>query len=170
MLVYLTLIARPKDRARFEALYTRYGGLMHHVAMGILGNEKDAEDAVHEAFLAIARHMNKVGEVGDPRTKAYVVTIAQRKAIDLYRQRTRHPAAHLEEGDLTTVPETDHGLARCILKLPDRDRQFVLLKFDQGYTTKEIADMMGLTLSAARKVEQRAKARLEILCREEGLL
>ena len=68
------------------------------------------------------------------------------------------------------MPETENGLARCILKLPDRDRQFVLLKFDQGYTTKEIADMMGLTLSAAYKVEQRAKARLETLCREEGLL
>ena len=167
MLVYLTLIARPRERARFEELYTR---LMHHVAMGILKDEKDAEDAVHEAFLAIARHMDKVGEVDDPRTKAYVVTIAQRKAIDLYRQRTRHPVADLEEGDLTTVPETDHGLARCILKLPDRDRQFVLLKFDQGYTTKEIADMMGLTPSAAYKLEQRAKARLETLCREEGLL
>ena len=170
MLVYLTLIARPRNRARFEELYTRYGGLMHHVAMGILKDEKDAEDAVHEAFLAIARHMNMVGDVNDPRTKAYVVTIAQRKAIDLYRQRNRHLGAHLEEGDLTTVPETDHGLARCILMLPDRDRQFVLLKFDQGYTTKEIADMMGLTLAAARKVEQRAKARLETLCREEGLL
>ena len=171
MLVYLALIARPGNRARFEELYTRYGGLMHHVALGILGNEKDAEDAVHEAFLAIARHMNKVGEVGDPRTKAYVVTIAQRKAIDLYRQRARRPVDDLEESTvLTTVPETDHGLARCMLKLPDRDRQFVLLKFDQGYTTKEIADMMGLTLSAAYKVEQRAKVRLEKLCREEGLL
>lgn len=170
MLVYLALITRPGNRARFEELYTRYGGLMHHVALGILGNDKDVEDAVHEAFLAIARHMDKVGDVNDPRTKAYVVTIAQRKAIDLYRQRNRHLVAHLEEGDLTTVPETDHGLARCILKLPDRDRQFVLLKFDQGYTTKEIADMMGLTLAAARKVEQRAKARLETLCREEGLL
>ncbi|MBR2490853.1 MAG: sigma-70 family RNA polymerase sigma factor [Ruminiclostridium sp.] len=172
MLVYLALIARPKERARFEELYTRYGGLMHHVAMGILGNEKDAEDAVHEAFLAMSRHMNKVGEVGDPRTKAYVVTIAQRKAIDLCRQRTRRPVTHLEEAGLglTTVHETDNGLARCMLKLPDRDRQFVLLKFDQGYTTKEIADMMGLTLSAAYKVEQRAKARLETLCREEGLL
>ena len=30
--------------------------------------------------------------------------------------------------------------------------------------------MMGLTLAAARKVEQRAKARVETLCREEGLL
>ena len=170
MLVYLALIARPRERARFEELYTRYGGLMHHVAMGILGKEKDAEDAVHEAFLAMARHMDKVGEVGDPRTKAFVVTIAQRKAIDLYRQRTRHPVVDLEEGTLTTVPETENGLAQCMLKLPDRDRQFVLLKFDQGYTTKEIADMMGLTLAAARKVEQRAKARLETLCREEGLL
>lgn len=172
MLVYLALIARPKQRARFEELYTRYGGLMHHVALGILRNEKDAEDAVHEAFLAIARHMDKVGDVNDPRTKAYVVTIAERKAIDLYRQRTRRPETDLDEATLglTTEHETDNGLARCMLKLPDRDRQFVLLKFDQGYTTKEIADMMGLTLSAAYKVEQRAKARLEKLCREEGLL
>ena len=170
MLTYLAVIARPGHRARFEELYTRYGGLMHHVALGILRNEKDAEDAVHEAFLAIARHMNKVGGVDDPRTRAYVVTIAERKAIDLYRQRTRHPQTDLEEGDLTTEHETENGLVRCILKLPDRDRQFVLLKFDQGYTTKEIADMMDLTPSAAYKLEQRAKARLETLCREEGLL
>ena len=162
MLIYLNLIADPQGRQNFEELYTRYQALLFYVASRILDNEKDAEDAVHNAFVSVAQNMDRVSAL-DP---------SQRKAIDHQRSRSRRPTVALAEetvGLTVRYPE-ENGLARCMLKLPARDRQFVLLKFDQGYTTKEIADMMGLTLAAARKVEQRAKARLETLCREEGLL
>ena len=51
LLVYLQLIDSPEEQSRFEDLYITYRKLMFHVAKGILGNDQDAEDAVHDAFL-----------------------------------------------------------------------------------------------------------------------
>ena len=64
----------------------------------------------------------------------------------------------------------DDGLARCILALPARYREWILLKYDHGYETAELAALLGLSLDAAYKLDQRAKKKLEALCREEGLL
>ena len=55
-------------------------------------------------------------------------------------------------------------------KLPARYRQFLLLRYDHDYTVKEVAQMMGLSVSAAYKLEQRAKKKLETICREAGVL
>lgn len=44
------------------------------------------------------------------------------------------------------------------------------LKHELGYSTKEVAELMGISWPAARKLEQRARDRLEELCREEGIL
>ena len=53
--------------------------------------------------------------------------------------------------------------------LPAHYRQ-VLLKHHHGYTIKEIARMLSLTEANAYKIEQRARARLEELCKEAGIL
>lgn len=56
------------------------------------------------------------------------------------------------------------------MKLPARYREFLRLKHELGYSTKEVAELMGISWPAARKLEQRARDRLEELCREEGIL
>lgn len=53
---------------------------------------------------------------------------------------------------------------------PARYREFLRLKHELGYSTKEVAELMGISWPAARKLEQRARDRLEELCREEGIL
>lgn len=94
------------------------------------------------------------------------------QAIDLYRKKQRHPHVELDEDavGLTVEYSGDNELAYCMAKLPARYRNILLLKYHQGYTTREIAGLMGLTLSNTSKLEQRAKAKLEQLCKEVGLL
>ena len=46
----------------------------------------------------------------------------------------------------------------------------ILLKYSHGYTTREIAGILGISLPVASKLDQRAKARLKELCEKEGLL
>ena len=53
MIIYLQMIESDEDKSKFEQLYIMYKGLMFHVAMKILKNEFDAEDAVHQAFLSL---------------------------------------------------------------------------------------------------------------------
>ncbi len=172
MLVYLAALDSLENRDVFQRLYTRYRGLMFRVARQILHNDQDAEDAVHNAFLALVDHVQKISDPDSPKTRAFVVTIVEHKAIDLYRQKARRPTQELwEEAQGIAVPyDGDDGLARCILALPARYRDWILLKYDQGYSTKELARLLGLSMDAAYKLDRRAKEKLEALCREEGLL
>lgn len=76
------MIESDEDKSKFEQLYIMYKGLMFHVAMKILKNEFDAEDAVHQAFLSLIENLKKISDVKCPKTRAYIVII-RRLYIDI---------------------------------------------------------------------------------------
>ena len=172
MIIYLQTIDDPRDQSKFEQLYIKYKDLMHYTADRVLRNKQDAEDAVHDAFLSIAKKIETISVVDSPKTRAYVVTIVENKAIDLYRKRQRHPEGELLEETVGISVEYDGSddLARCMAKLPARYRQVLLLRYDHDRTVKEVAEMMGLSMDAVYKLEQRAKKKLEAICKEVGVL
>lgn len=169
MLIYLEALDTQEEKSKFEVLYLEYRGLMFHVANEILHNEQDAEDAVHQAFLTIVEHIKKVGEPKSPKTKGYVVTIVENKAIDQYRRRKRHQTVQLSETleGIQAVYDGDNALAACILNLPARYREVILLRYFHGYSVKEMAAMTGLSFHAASKLDQRAKNKLKELYEKE---
>ena len=119
MLIYLMMIDSPEDQSKFEKVYLTYKGLMYHTAYKVLNNEEDAEDAVHKAFVKIAENISKIGEPVCPKTKVYVVTIVENKAIDLYRaNQRRSKVIYLDEISGISIEEGKvHGLAACMAKL-----------------------------------------------------
>ncbi len=161
---------QPDSRAKLEALYQRYKGLLLYIAMEILQNHHEAEEVVHDSFLSALEAMDKLDAVDSPRTRAYLATIARHKAISRYRQ--RRPQAPLPPdlpGPGSLEEQVDDGLTRCILRLPPREQALILLRYDQGYSPKETAALLGLSLGAAYKLEQRAKKHLDALCQKEGI-
>lgn len=172
MLMYLAMIDSPEDQSKFEKVYNAYKGLMFYVANRILGNEQDAEDAVHNAFIKIAENIQKIGDAVCPKTQSYVVTIVENKAIDLYRaNRRRKEASYIDDISGIIVETQDaHGLEYCILRLPARYREVILLKYYHGFSCKEIAKQLGISEANAIKLDQRAKRKLQQICEEEGVL
>lgn len=167
MLVYLQALDSIEDRTRFEALYTAYRGLMFHAAYGIVKNEQDAEDAVHQAFLSLAEHPLPA-ELG-PRARCLAVTVAERKAIDLYRSRQRHPVSELEENiPGCDGPPSDGTLAGAMAALPPRYREVLLLRYYNGYSAAETAGLLGLTAQNVRQLTVRAKRLLAAELAERG--
>ena len=171
MLIYLQMIESDEDKSTFTAIYEKYEGLMFYVAHQILQNEHDAEDAVHHAFLAILKHLSKISEIDCPKTRSYIVTIVERKAIDLIRSR-KHEAG-VEYNDAisgVTVPlPGDHGLADAMAKLPAQYRQVLLLRYDNGYSVREIGKMFGKSTDAVQKMIERAKVELRALLEKDGV-
>ena len=170
MLIYALTIVKPTDRPKLERLYLEYRSVMFCAANEILHNEHEAEDAVQQAFMKIAENLDKVPDELSSKTKAFVVTIAENTAIDRYRKLKRHGDCELCEEACGIEANSADELVNCILKLPARYRQFILLKYYHGYSTREIAKLLGMSSAAASKTAQRAKQRLEQLCREAGLL
>lgn len=171
-MLYLQMIDTPEKRTKFECLYKEYRNLMFHVANKILNEPNDAEDAVHQAFVKVAEIIDKIQEPDCPKTRGLLVTIVENKAIDIYRKKQKsHKVEYIEENmGFTAEYNGENGLAGCILKLPARYREMILLKYHHGYSTKEAAKIMGISESNASKLDQRAKKRLEELCREEGIV
>lgn len=172
MLIYLQMIDQPEDKSKFEKLYKRYRDMMYRVAFDILGNPQDAEDAVHQAFIKILENIHKISDLKCPKTRSYIVTIVERKAIDQYRKKKRHPLVPYDDETVGLRVEYagPNRLAGCMAQLPPVYRQVLLLKYSHGMTLQEIAQTLDTTPDNAGKILQRAKVKLFDLCREEELI
>jgi len=159
VLIYLQTLETPDEKAKFEALYRTYCGLMVAVAMKLLGNRADAEDAVHQAFLSILKNMDKISQVDCLKTKSYVVIITEHKALDLLRARKKALPRDFEEEPIgvTIPPPGEDELAAALAKLPARYREILLLHYHHGYSRKELAQMLELSYVAVQQLLWRAK-------------
>ena len=164
MLVYLSMIEGPEDRNKFEIVYEQYKNLMYYVAYRILREERDEEDA----------HIEKISEPVCPKTRAFVVLIVERTAINEYNRQRRLRGLPLEEEALGASgawapegPEEGDAVARAIAALPARDRELILLKHWQGFSDREIARLLGMKPGAVSRALQRAKEKLSERLREE---
>lgn len=169
MIIYLQMIETEEQRSKFEQIYSEYLGLMYHTAHKILQHEQDTEDAVHMAFVSIAENIERI-EPPSSKTKSYVATIAENKAIDLLRKRERHKLVSLKDNTAGVSVEYngENLLADCILKLPAQQREVIWLKYHYGYSLREISKMLGISHAWAIKIDQRAKAKLKELYKEKG--
>lgn len=162
LMIYLQMIESEEQQSKFEILYEEYRGLMHHVAYKILNNQQDAEDAVHQSFVKIIENIKKIDDPKCHKTQSYIVTIVERKAIDMYRSKARHPQSLFCE-DMIGL-EVEYGgsfdLALCMAQLPPRYRQVLTLKYHLELSNKEIAKLMDISEVNVRKLEQRARDRL----------
>lgn len=140
MLLYLQMLETPEEKSLFEQIYLEYRGLMYHVAYEILHNDQDAEDAVHQAFVKIVENIKKIDDPVCPKTHGYVVTIVEHQAIDQYRKRQKYQTVELiEEIQGTNAHyEGDNDLTKCILQLPARYREMILLRYHYGYTVRKL--------------------------------
>ena len=168
MLVFTQMLETADERLKIEEIFHTYGNLMFHVANKILNNDHDAEDAVQQAMFAIYQNLEKFSEIKCPKSRSFIVTIVERKAIDLYRAKQRNAVVPFEE-EFINVPapsvvdaaaeRTD--LAKAMAMLPTRYRELLFLKFDNGYSEREIAVMCSMTEANVKKTIQRARKKLK---------
>lgn len=161
MILYLEAIETDEDKKKFEQLYTQYKSQMYFVALKILENEYDAEDAVHQAFTSIIEHLDKISFANSPQTRAYVVITAERKALDIIRSKRKLLPLHEDNLSGMSIPlPGDSGLADALSQLPAKYREVLLLRFDTGYKTNEIASILKISQSNVKKMIWRAKKML----------
>ena len=171
MLTYLQMLDSEADEIKFTQLYTKYKELMFRTAKRLVPDDSDAEDVVHEAFLALMRHFHKISEVDCLKTRAYIVIIVERKAIDHLRKH-KHETESYDERIAAKglyIPEPgDHELADALAGMGAECRQIMLWRYDYGYSVREIANMLGKSYAAVDKMLWRGKKELEKKLKEKG--
>ena len=164
------MIETDKDKSKFEEIYYAYRNLMYRIAYDRLQHIQDAEDVVYQTFAKIAENIKIIEPVG-PKTKRLIVIMIENRVTDVFRMRNKHPVANYYDelqNYLSEEADSEDLLTECILKLPEQQRTVIWLKYYYGYTLREIARILGITLAWAQKIDQRAKKKLEELYREGG--
>jgi RNA polymerase sigma factor (sigma-70 family) len=123
----------------------------------------DAEDCFQETFIAALRAYPRLR--GDSNLRAWVLTIAHRKAIDVHRGRARRavPVAepHAVDGRAQIAVELrDEHLWQAVQQLPDRQRAAVVLRYLGDLAHREIAAAIGCSEEAARRSLHEGLAKL----------
>jgi RNA polymerase sigma factor (sigma-70 family) len=115
----------------------------------------DADDAFQETFLSALRAYRRLRP--DSNLRAWVLTIAHRKALDVHRARGRRPVPvpdleeHLgaDDGVGSDTARGDHW--ERVRALPPRQRAVLTLRYAADLTHAEIARALGCTEAAARR-------------------
>lgn len=180
MMMYIALMEDPGHISLFEQIYQTYRGAMFGIAVAVLRDHHLAEDAVSEAFLKIAKNMNKISALDGQVRKDYIVILARNSALDLYRQRQKQGSVvdFLEElPDLTESRPMDERvfsqegydrLVRAIHDLPVIYRDTMKLYYLFEHTAAEIAALMGVKENTVDARLSRGRKKLaEMLAKEE---
>ncbi len=139
---------------------------LYRVALRILGDATDAEDAVQESYTRAYDALSRGRYDEQLRVEAWLVTIVTRVAIDALRSRKRQPPGSddepcsqraLSEDQLAAVVE----LGRWLSELGPEQRAAVVLKHMEGMTCAEVAVVLGISEGAVEQRLLRAKAALK---------
>jgi RNA polymerase sigma factor (sigma-70 family) len=114
----------------------------------------EADDCFQETFVAALRAYPRLRP--DSNLRAWVLTIAHRKALDAHRGRTRRavPVAEpdgLDARSAPSVPVRDEALWDAVGELPARQRSAVVLRYVADLPHRDIAAAIGCSEEAARR-------------------
>ena len=135
----------------FDRLIDAHARELHRFLVGCVG-PTDAEDCLQETFMSALRAYPRVRS-GD-NVRAWLYTIAQRKATDLVRRRARRPATSLDGVEPTAPSDpgpADDGLWARVGRLPAKQRSAVVGRFVLDLPYAAIGDRMGTSEEAARQ-------------------
>ena len=161
----------------FQAMYDEYYGPVRTFLAGLVRDEWEADDLVQETFVRVQKSL--AGLRDEARVKSWIFSIAANAARDYFRRRTlagRKKAEAVRLVELEDAPRAHRRLersemSRCVqdkMKLLSDGQREVLILFDVlGFSHREAADALGLTVSNVKIRLHRARRALrEILERE----
>lgn len=142
---------RAGDREAFHDCYRLTADLLASIAVGMVGDRRDAEEVVQDVFVRLARHASDFQ--GDGRSlRAWLVRTTRNAAIDRLRARARRPEDPTEQvADFpdphplppTDVAELDPRLAAALQALTERQRTAVVLRHVAGMSGDDITAVIG---------------------------
>jgi RNA polymerase sigma-70 factor (ECF subfamily) len=148
----------------FERAYDEHARGVFSVACRVLGNETQAQDVVQDVFLGLWRDPSRFDERRGPLGH-YLRMVARSRALDIWREaqvagRARDRMLILAEADEGPVDgrpaiaaERHVGsvvVRRALMRLPDVQREAIVLAYWGGLTAEEIAESSGTPLGTVK--------------------
>jgi RNA polymerase sigma-70 factor (ECF subfamily) len=157
MFAFMLMLEDGEKRDKLEELYITYRKELYYVAYQILHNHYDAEDVIQNAFLKIAKFIDKINEIECKKTRAYLVIIVRRLCFDRYNEKKKTVPVDFmdeaEEGESSHSSLDDHvlhlergrELAESLSKINSGYADILTLKYYYELSNDEIGELINLS-------------------------
>ncbi|HEX7021496.1 MAG TPA: sigma-70 family RNA polymerase sigma factor [Trueperaceae bacterium] len=173
------LVARLQrgDEQALADLYGQLGGRVYSLALRMLHSREEAEEVLQDTFLKLYQKADRYREeLGSVR--AFVYTIARNEALSRLRARSARPRA-ASDYDVyddafalaSSRPDdvaTRVTLARAMDGLGEQDGRLLTLAFYEGYSHKELSELLDMPLGTVKSRLRRALLALRDRLEEEA--
>ena len=173
----LVRLSQLGDQTAFEQLVVRHQDLVFSLAFKLTGNKEMANDVAQEAFIRAWKAIDKFR--GDSTFGTWIYRITVNSAWTLRKKAKKHNTLNIDETyepviiDEKRDPELvainsdlSSTLINALDKIPLDQRIIVELKNIEGRSHKEIADFLGISVTAAKVRLHRAHQRLRNILEE----
>jgi RNA polymerase sigma-70 factor, ECF subfamily len=161
------VIERAKSSAAgpaFEQIYDEHSSLVYRAAFGVLGNASQAQDVVQDVFMRLWHHPDRFDSTRGPMAN-YLRLMARSRALDMWREtqvagRARDRLRVLALGDdgraderppLAVELRRDRAIVlHALARIPDDQRQAIVMAYWGGLTADEIADRSGVPVGTIK--------------------
>jgi len=180
----MTRVAKGDFQA-FEALVQRHSASLYRFAFRLIGQEDEAQEVVQEIFLRVWRHAKKYDASRPLDTWLY--TIGRRVALNADRSAKARRSHEMEAPHLRTQEqpaiedvadmrpaaeerlssrEREEAVRRALAELAPRQRMALVLHHYEDFSYRQIAEVMGVSVSSVESLIFRARRRLSQALRE----
>lgn len=164
---------RRRDETAFRRLYRHHTPGLFALAVRLAGARNDAEEIVQEAWVRAVERLDRFG--GRSSFRTWLCGIV----VNCHRERARRRLRDPEPLDVAPAakvvafpgrrPKADTiDVERALARLPDGYREVVVLYYLNGYTHREIGDLLGIDPGTSKSQLSRGRARLRELLAPEA--
>ena len=148
----------------WEAVYRDHVGPLYRFVYGRTGNHADAEDITSTVFMRALPRLH--ADVSDRELRGYLRATARTVIADVWRDRHGTVTEEIDEDSTPNHENAEAGrpdVDTLLQRLPGNYRTVLELRFLRGYSVKETAAAMGISVSNAKVLQLRALRRAATL-------
>jgi len=163
---FLVLRCQRRDKPAFQELVNRWEPRLYYYLRRIVENENDVWDVLQETWLAVFQNIRKLQ---DPlKFSAWLYQISHNKAVNLFRKENKYAqitdeqmADYCESNTtISAVKEQAELVHKVLEKLKLAHREVLTLYFLEGFSIKEMAQIIGVSEGTVKSRLYYAKHKL----------
>jgi RNA polymerase sigma-70 factor, ECF subfamily len=181
--------ARSGSEKAFEELVRRHSSKVYGVSLRILKNREDAEDNAQNTFIKALNNLGKFA--GQSQFSTWLFRITVNEALMKVRtqqleRRATQTESRSRDSNRSELPEIQDArqdferqylyrdlTSKALVGLNPELKKTFLLHKGEGWTNRELAGLMGITVETVKsrvfRARSRARRRLELLARGEWI-
>jgi RNA polymerase sigma factor (sigma-70 family) len=147
------------DETALVELYDRYAPFVYGLAVRTLVDRQIAEEVTQEVFVSLWEHPKQI-EPGRGTLRGFLGTLTHRRAVDAVRREearrrrevrvARHEGSVPDVADVVLRSDTTGRVRNAVEVLPDAQRQALELAYFDGYTYRQVAEVLGIPEGTAK--------------------